>query len=77
MVMMPTLKNTSLGSPVAQAARMAPMRPTGTINSTATGVAQLSYKAARHRNTTRIDNPKSTGASAPASCSWNDCVAHA
>ena len=72
MVMRPTLKNTSLGMPAIMAANTEPMMPTGTTSSTAIGVAQLSYNAARHRNTTRIDSANSIGASAPESRSWKD-----
>ena len=34
----------------------APSTPSGTTSSTATGIDQLSYSAARHRNTTTIDS---------------------
>ena len=38
--------------------RMAPNAPTGTDNSTENGTDQLSYNAARNRNTKTIDNKK-------------------
>ena len=41
-------------------------------NSTATGMDQLSYSAARHRNTTTIDSTISSVALLPARISWYD-----
>ena len=53
----PTWKYTSSDSPRPLAATSAPSTPSGTISSTAIGIDQLSYSAARHRNTTRSDRP--------------------
>ena len=75
MVMSPTLKNTSFGSPRSSAATVLPMSPTGTAISTATGTLQLSYSAARHRYTTRMDSANSSGACAPEISSCSDCPA--
>ncbi len=74
-VIRPTLKNTSLGSPRSRAASVAPSKPTGTAMSTAAGMLQLSYKAARHRYTTSTDSANSMGAWAPERSSCNDCPA--
>ena len=48
----PTWKYTSLDSPRSKVAASAPMMPSGTTSITADGIDQLSYSAARHRNTT-------------------------
>jgi hypothetical protein len=63
MVMRPILKNTSFDRPVDLAATMAPMMPTGTTSNTAMGVARF-RRAARHRNTTKMESPNSNGAGA-------------
>ncbi len=42
MVIMPTLKNTSLGRPRSMTAATAPTRPSGTTSITASGMDQLS-----------------------------------
>ena len=41
------------------------MRPAGTAMSTAAGMLQLSYSAARHRYTIRMESANSIGACAP------------
>ena len=51
-----------LVKPVRYKPIMAPKRPSGTANSTANGTVQLSYIAARNKNTNRIARPKITGA---------------
>ncbi|MCY1373113.1 hypothetical protein D9M69_603630 [compost metagenome] len=48
----PTWKYTSLDRPRINVASSAPMIPRGTTSITADGIVQLSYNAARHRNTT-------------------------
>ena len=48
----------------------APNTPTGTASITANGTAQLSYSAARHRNTNSSEMAYSIGAWFPDSCSW-------
>ena len=53
----PTWKYTSSDNPRPVTAISAPRMPSGTISSTANGIDQLSYNAARHRNTTTIDSP--------------------
>ncbi|MNV55086.1 hypothetical protein D3C71_1473090 [compost metagenome] len=62
MVIRPTLKNTSLGMPRKVTANTAPSTPNGTTSSTEVGIDQLSYSAARHRNTTSNDRPSKIGA---------------
>ncbi|MNR54747.1 hypothetical protein D3C85_1749840 [compost metagenome] len=52
----PTLKYTSLGMPRSVTPSSAPSTPSGTTSSTATGIDQLSYSAARHRNTITSDS---------------------
>ncbi|MNT96410.1 hypothetical protein D3C72_2384890 [compost metagenome] len=52
MVSNPTWKYTSLDKPRIKVASSTPMIPSGTTNMTAVGMDQLSYSAARHRNTT-------------------------
>ena len=51
-------------------ARTAPRMPIGAIISTAVGTLQLSYSAARHRNTTSSESVYSSGVCEPASRSW-------
>ncbi|MNJ03370.1 hypothetical protein D3C73_1636590 [compost metagenome] len=62
MVISPTLKNTSLGIPRNVTASTAPSTPRGTTSSTEVGIDQLSYNAARHRNTISSDRPSRIGA---------------
>ncbi len=61
----PTWKNTSFSSPRRVAASSAPSTPSGTTMITENGIDQLSYSAARHRNTTRIEMPYRIGACEP------------
>ena len=61
----PTWKYTSLESIRMFAAPSAPSTPRGTTRITANGTDQLSYKAARHRNTTRMDRANRAGACDP------------
>ncbi|MNN81685.1 hypothetical protein D3C81_1985340 [compost metagenome] len=61
----PTWKNTSLDSPRKAVAINAPITPRGTTKMTAIGIDQLSYSAAKHRNTTRIDRAYKAGACEP------------
>ncbi len=56
--------------PRSMVASTAPSTPSGTTSSTETGIDQLSYNAARARNTTRIDRPNSSGAWLPEITSW-------
>ena len=65
MAIKPTLKYTSFGKPRSVTASTAPKMPSGTTSSTANGIAQLSYSAARHRNTTISEMANSSGACAP------------
>ncbi|KAG1487952.1 hypothetical protein G6F52_014064 [Rhizopus delemar] len=69
-VIRPILKNRSLGRPRSIDRPSAPSTPSGTTSSTATGIDQLSYSAARHRNTTTIDSTSSRVAALPARISW-------
>ena len=46
----------SRSSPRADVASTAPMTPSGTASRIANGIDQLSYSAARHRNTTIIES---------------------
>src|SRR5215468_11989677 len=55
----------------------APSTPSGTTSSTASGTDQLSYSAARQRNTTSTDNAYNSGACAPDRRSSNDRPVHA
>ena len=71
-VISPILKKMSLGNPRIRLNTTAPSTPSGTTSNTATGTDQLSYKAARHRNTTRIDSTISAGAWLPDRISWKD-----
>ncbi len=52
----PTWKYTSFIFQVRMAPSSAPSTPSGTTMMTEKGIAQLSYSAARHRNTIRIDS---------------------
>ena len=61
----PTWKNTSLLKPRNKVASTVPMMPSGTTSITATGIDQLSYSAARHRNTTVSEMAYSIGACEP------------
>ncbi len=72
MVIRPILKNRSFDSPRSMVNASAPRAPSGTTSSTATGIDQLSYSAARHRNTTTIDSTISRVALLPARISWYD-----
>ncbi|MCY1410294.1 hypothetical protein D9M71_256600 [compost metagenome] len=64
-VIRPTLKNTSLGIPRKVTANTAPSTPSGTTSNTEVGIDQLSYNAARHRNTTSSESPIRIGAWSP------------
>ncbi|MNP35437.1 hypothetical protein D3C76_1287690 [compost metagenome] len=61
----PTWKYTSLDKPRRLVAISAPMIPNGTTNITAIGIDQLSYNAARHRNTISSDRAYNAGACEP------------
>ncbi|MCY1482992.1 hypothetical protein D9M68_165620 [compost metagenome] len=50
--------------------------PSGTTMMTETGIDQLSYKAARLRKTTRIDNPYSRGACELDCCCSSEVPVH-
>jgi len=76
MAIRPTLKYTSLGNTRSHMASAAPSTPSGTTSSTANGIDQLSYSAARHRNTTRIEIPNSIGAWLPETRSSNEVLDH-
>ena len=76
MVIKPTLKNTSLGIPRSDTAHTAPSTPSGTTSNTEVGIDQLSYSAARHRNTISSDRPNSSGAWEPDKRSCNDKPVH-
>ena len=52
----PTWKYTSLFMPKAPVIPSAPITPSGTTKMTAIGIDQLSYRAAKHRNTIKIDS---------------------
>ena len=58
----------------SQRTRKAPKTATGVLNRTLKGSDQLSYRAARMRNTTRSENPKMTDGGTPswAFFSWNE-----
>ncbi|MNH29773.1 hypothetical protein D3C79_900230 [compost metagenome] len=70
------MKNTSLGIPRKLTAITAPSTPSGTTSSTEVGIDQLSYSAARHKNTTSNDSAISIGACEPESRSCNDRPVH-
>ena len=55
-VIMPIWKNTSLVKPRPSVASTAPKMPKGTTSMTEKGIDQLSYKAARLRNTISMDS---------------------
>ncbi|MNI37669.1 hypothetical protein D3C73_917710 [compost metagenome] len=69
-VIRPILKNRSFGRPRIIDRASAPSTPSGTTSSTATGIDQLSYSAARQRNTTTMDSTSSSVAALPARISW-------
>ncbi|MNQ77432.1 hypothetical protein D3C85_922990 [compost metagenome] len=70
------MKNTSLGIPRKVTASTAPSTPSGTTSSTEVGIDQLSYNAARHKNTTNSESPMSIGAWSPDRRSCNDRPVH-
>ncbi len=72
----PTLKNTSLGRPRSVAPSNAPSTPSGTTSITDAGIDQLSYSAARHRNTANNEKASRITACAPASFSSRDRPVH-
>lgn len=51
--------------PRSQVAATAPITPSGTTSITENGIDQLSYSAARHRNTTSSEMAYSAGACEP------------
>ncbi|MNW21548.1 hypothetical protein D3C71_2225290 [compost metagenome] len=65
----PTRKYTSLDNPRRLVAIRAPMIPSGTTSTTAIGIDQLSYRAARHRNTNSTERANSAGICEPESFS--------
>ena len=69
-VIRPTWKYTSFASPRDQVAKSAPSTPKGTASITDTGTVQLSYSAARHRNTNRMEMAYKSGACVP---DWRSC----
>ena len=72
----PTWKKTSFARWRANAAASAPNNPSGTTMITEIGTVQLSYNAARLRNTTRIDSAYKIGADDPDNCSCNETPVH-
>ena len=72
----PTWKYTSLSSPRRLVKMTAPSTPSGTPRITASGTVQLSYRAARHRNTNSTEMAYSSGACAPACFSWYEAPDH-
>src|ERR1019366_6055060 len=70
---MPTWKYTSLGWPRIQMPSSAPSTPNGTPSSTANGTDQLSYCAARTRNTINSPSVNTSAASPLETRSWYDC----
>ena len=72
----PTWKYTSFDSPRPLAASSAPSTPSGTTSITANGTDQLSYSAARHRNTTSSDSAYSAGAWVPERRSSKEVPVH-
>jgi len=56
-VISPTWKYTSFARPRNIVASTTPSTPSGTTMITASGMVQLSYSAARHKNTARIAKP--------------------
>ncbi|MCY1371572.1 hypothetical protein D9M69_587220 [compost metagenome] len=61
----PTWKYTSLDSPRMLVAARAPRMPSGTTSITAIGIDQLSYSAARQRNTISSESAYRAGACEP------------
>ncbi len=76
MVIRPTLKYTSLGMPRIHTPASEPSTPSGTTNSTATGMLQLSYRADRHRKTANIEKANRMVACEPESFSSRDWPVH-
>ena len=72
----PTWKNTSFSRCNTNAEASAPSKPSGTTMITEIGIVQLSYSAARLKNTTRIDSAYSIGADDPDNCSCNETPVH-
>ena len=72
----PTWKNTSLAMPRISVANTAPNTPSGTTSNTTTGIDQLSYNAAKHKNTTANEMAYSAGPLLPASRSSKDTPVH-
>ena len=62
--------------PRASVPSTTPSTPSGTTSSTENGIDQLSYSAARHRNTASSEKPNRYSAVAPASRSSRDCPVH-
>ena len=66
----------SFSSPRRPVARVTPSRPSGTTSITANGIDQLSYSAAKHRNTASTEKPNNSSAVDPDSFSSRDCPVH-
>ena len=66
----------SLGMPRRCIPATAPNTPKGTTSSTASGMLQLSYSAARQRNTARIENAYRIIPDEPAFFSSSDWPVH-
>ena len=72
MVISPTWKYTSFVMPRRVIPSSTPSTPRGTTRMTDSGIDQLSYSAAKHKNTARMAKPYSTMACEPASFSSRD-----
>ncbi|MNH44301.1 hypothetical protein D3C71_2122740 [compost metagenome] len=65
-----------MDNPRRLVATSAPMMPSGTTSTTAIGIDQLSYSAARHRNTNSSERANSAGICEPESFSSYDMPVH-
>ena len=75
-VIRPIWKYTSLGMARIHTPNSVPSTPSGTTRMTASGMLQLSYSAARHRNTARIEKAYRMVDCAPAFFSSSEMPVH-
>ena len=72
----PTCRYTSFEKPRIAVNNTAPNTPSGITKSTENGIDQLSYSAAKHKNTTKIEIAYKIGALPPDFCSSNANPVH-
>ena len=66
----------SFDKPRPQVPKTTPSKPSGTTKITDSGIVQLSYNAAKHKNTAKIENAYKIADCEPEACSSFDWPVH-